>query len=172
MHPGDEKKLAHARDVLQKKARDHARTPVQWTSETNAGFCPPDVTPWMRVNDDYKTINAQAQQKQNEPNQLSVLKFWKRALENRKMHKDVFVYGDYQTLDEDNPKIFAYKRSSGTEAFVVALNFSKNEITWEIPDDAKVKQWVAHNYTAGKPEQPATGKVTLKPWEGFLGECD
>ncbi|GAB7348535.1 hypothetical protein MBLNU459_g6929t1 [Dothideomycetes sp. NU459] len=172
MYPGDEKKLAHGRDVLQKKARDHARTPVQWTGEENAGFCPPGVTPWMRVNDDYKTINAAAQQKQNDPNHLSVLKFWQRGLENRKKNKDVFVYGDFQMIDENHPEIFAYKRSSRTEAFVVALNFSKKEVTWDVPRDSKVKDWVAGNYTAGKPEQPATGKVTLRPWEGLLGTAD
>lgn len=46
-YPGNEEKLQEARFILQRKARDHARTPVQWTSGANAGFCEGDVTPWM-----------------------------------------------------------------------------------------------------------------------------
>lgn len=47
MYPGDEEKLREARLILQRKARDHARTPVQWSSSANAGFCKEGVTPWM-----------------------------------------------------------------------------------------------------------------------------
>lgn len=46
-YPGNEEKLQEARIILQRKARDHARTPVQWTSGANAGFCKEGVTPWM-----------------------------------------------------------------------------------------------------------------------------
>ena len=61
-YPDNEEKLSFAKRVMQRKARDHARTPVQWTAESpNAGFCAPDTKPWMRVNDDYKTVNAAAQ---------------------------------------------------------------------------------------------------------------
>ena len=169
MHPNDEEKLKYGRHVLQRKARDHARTPIQWSAEPNAGFCKPGVEPWMRVVNDYKTVNAEAQREQK-ADQLSVMQFWKRGLENRKKHKDVFVYGSFELIDEDNTKIFAYKRASASEAFILALNFSGKEVEWDIPSDAKVKGWVAGNYTAGKPEKSSSGKIVLKPWEGLLGE--
>lgn len=47
LYPGDEEKLRQARHIMQRKARDHARTPVQWSSGANAGFCKEGVTPWM-----------------------------------------------------------------------------------------------------------------------------
>ena len=126
----------------------------------------------MRVNDDYKEVNAEVQRKQNDPNKLSVLQFWKRGLANRKEHKDVFVYGDFQQLDEHNKRVFAYKRASESEAFVVALNFSNDEVQWDIPQESKVKNWVAGNYADSNPDKATSGTVTLKPWEGLLGTAE
>lgn len=172
MYPDNKEKLDFARHVLQRKARDHARTPVQWSGEANAGFCKEGVTPWMRVNDDYKEVNAEVQRKQSDKDKLSVLQFWKRGLANRKEHKDVFVYGDFEILDEEDKKVFAYKRSSKDEAFVLALNFTKDEVQWKIPQAAKVKNWVAGNYTAGQPDKATSGTLTLRPFEGVLGTAD
>jgi len=169
LYPGNEEKLQEARVMLQKKARDHARTPVQWSSDANAGFCEEGVTPWMRVNDDYTYVNAEAQQSAKDDNQLSVLQFWKRGLANRKAHKDVFVYGDYKLLDETNETVFAYKRSSDKEAFVVVLNFSGKSVEFDIPNLAGVEKWVAGNYEVGSPNKEVQGKITLKPWEAILG---
>lgn len=171
MYPDNKTQLDFAKTVMQRKARDNARTPVQWSGEANAGFCDAGVEPWMRVNDDYKEVNAEAARKFNEPDQLSVLQFWKRALANRKEHKDVFVYGDFLMLDEQHDKVMAYKRMSDKEAFVTVLNFSGQEVEWALPQEAKVKAWVAGNYTKSAPEKATSGKVVLRPWEALLGEC-
>ena len=40
-----------------KKARDNARTPMQWNAEENAGFT--TGTPWYQINPNYKEINAE-----------------------------------------------------------------------------------------------------------------
>lgn len=170
LYPDDETKLREGRDVLQKKARDHARTPVQWSAEANAGFCAPETKPWMMVNTDYQTVNATAQRTYKSADDLSVLQFWKRGLANRKEHKDVFVYGDFQLLDSEHPTVFAYKRT-GDEgaAFVTVLNFSDDEAEWTLPEKAKVEKWVAGNYTAGAPEKSTSGYIKLRPWEGVLG---
>lgn len=170
-YPDNKDKLDHARQVLQKKARDHARTPVQWSAEPNAGFCASDVKPWMLVNPDYEAVNAEAQRTFKEEGQLSVLQYWKRALENRKKHKEVFVYGDFQLLDDQHPTIFAYKRASSndTEAFVIVLNFSGERQEWLVPEAAKVEKWVTGTYTANAPEKATSGKIALQAWEGILG---
>jgi len=169
-YPNNKEKMDLARKVIGKKARDHARTPVQWSSAENAGFCPAGVKPWMRVNDDYKTVNAEAQRKHDASDDLSVLQFWKRGLANRKQHSDVFVYGDFALLDEHHDCVFAYKRASAEEAFVVVLNFSDKEVEWSLPAEAKVKGWAAGNYGPGKPDLPTSGSLKLRPWEGVLGE--
>ncbi|KAK0660747.1 Alpha-glucosidase [Lasiodiplodia hormozganensis] len=178
MYPNDAAKLKEARHVMQRKARDHARTPVQWTSGPHGGFSPnlkAGAQPWMRVNDDYATVNAERQLAHDPASdgQLSVHQFWRRALENRKRHKDVFVYGDFKALGDPHPAVFAYKRWSDKEAFVTILNFSGDEVEWEIPHEAKVKGWAAWNYDKEKPEGLATeGKIKLKPWVGLLAVAD
>ncbi|EMF16754.1 glycoside hydrolase family 13 protein [Sphaerulina musiva SO2202] len=169
LYPGDEEKLRYAREVLQKKARDHARTPVQWSDEPNAGFCEANVTPWMRIHDNYKSVNAAAQL-HSTGDELSVFHFWQRGLANRKKHKKAFVYGSYESLDESDNSVFAYKRSDGAqEAFVVVLNFSGETIEWNVPKAVTVHKWVTSNYTGDVPQESSSGKVSLRAWEALLG---
>ncbi|KAI9819859.1 MAG: hypothetical protein M1827_006428 [Pycnora praestabilis] len=168
----DEKELAEARRVLETKARDHVRTPIQWSSGPNAGFCKPGVTPWMRVNEDYKICNADNQLQTSDTDDLSVWHFWQRGLAARKQHKDVFVYGDFKILDPDHEQVFAYTRTGeqgGTWATV--LNFSGKQLEWDLPDTIEVQTWVAGNYTSKKPKKSLSGKVILEPWEALLGKC-
>ncbi|KAF3003518.1 hypothetical protein E8E13_005269 [Curvularia kusanoi] len=172
MYPDNEEQQAHMRELLQKKARDNARTPVQWTSEAHAGFTSANATPWMRVNDDYKTVNAAAQldNPNPSPGTLSVHAFWKRGLACRKENKDVFVYGDFELLDPEDTKTVAYKRWSEKNAFVTVLNFSGEKLSWKGLGDLKVKKWVAGNYDetdiGGKAK---SGTLELRPWEALLG---
>ena len=170
LYAGDEKMLQYAREVLQKKARDHARTPVQWSDGPNAGFCDADVKPWMRVNDNFKAVNAESQLTNTDD--LSVFQFWRRGLANRKKHKNVFVYGSYESLEERDNTIFAYKRSDGAkEGFVVVLNFSGDAVEWDVPEIAALKKWVTSNYS-GEVSDYGTGKVKLRAWEALLGTAD
>lgn len=172
MYPEDKEKLALAKRILQKKARDHSRTPMPWTPEKpNAGFSEKEPTPWMRVNDDFETYNAQTQAEEKDGEELSVLQFWRRGLKNRKEHKASFVYGDFEVLgleNDDNP-IFAYKRTGGGETWVVILNFSAEERKFQL-DGVKVQNWVTGTFD-GKPEKALSGEILLRPWEGLLGMC-
>ncbi|KAI0684458.1 glycoside hydrolase family 13 protein [Cytidiella melzeri] len=115
-------------DVLagfQRKARDHARTPVQWNSNPHAGFT--TGNPWMRVNDDYLGgWNADAEN--DDP--TSVLNFWRRALAVRRNH-EVLIYGDFELLLREHPKVFAYKRMLDGVTALVAMNFSESEVVLE-----------------------------------------
>ena len=164
-------KMSEAQEVLIKKARDHARTPMQWDDGPNAGFCAESVKPWMRVNDDYKQVNAEKQVAAAGSDDLSVWQFWQRGLANRKVHKDVFVYGDFQSVGVDSDDVFAYTRTgeSGWSGLVV-LNFSGKNVEWAIPAESKVQVWVVGNYK-GKPEKGLEGVIELRPWEGILGRC-
>lgn len=80
--PSKEPDMSDIMAGLQKKARDNARTPMQWDDSVNAGFSDGDgsVTPWMKVNEDYKEYNAKKEV--NEPS--SVFRFWQKALRFRK----------------------------------------------------------------------------------------
>lgn len=175
------KALEHARYMLQRRARDHSRTPMMWDDGPNAGFCDEGVEPWMRVHDDYTEINAEAQIEQVDG--LSVFQFWKRGLENRKKHRGAFIYGDYRGWDVQNGKVFAYERWStdtwGKEPdqddeksrWLIVCNFSDTDVTWTVPSEVKVQSWVAGNYSASKVDKVVVGVITLRPWEGLLGAC-
>ncbi|KAG5938881.1 hypothetical protein E4U59_003535 [Claviceps monticola] len=56
-----------------------------------------------RVHDNYKAINVASQVN----NPTSVFHMYQLALEKRKKHKDILVYGDFELVDEANEKIFA-----------------------------------------------------------------
>lgn len=123
------KKLLKAN--YQKKSRDNARTPMQWSSGHQAGFTSGN-TPWMRVNDNYTAINAAAQT----PNPDSVYHSWRQVLEKRKALKEIFVYGDYALIEdgEDNAgdKVYAYKRTAlDGQTALIACNFSAESVKWK-----------------------------------------
>ena len=170
----DPAKLDQARTILQRKARDHSRTPVQWTARPNAGFCAEGVTPWMRVNEDYTTVNAAAQlrSRPDSGEHMSVYRFWQYCIALRKKHKDVFVYGDFRIVDEDNEKVLAYTRTGelgGT--WIVVLNWCGEEGEWIPPDEVRVEEWVCGTNGPCSPNRGTQGKLWLGHWEGMVGRC-
>ena len=159
-HPHDKERLERAWRGIVDTGRDNARTPVQWSSEKNAGFT--TGTPWMRVNDNYKEINVAKQIDDN----TSVFGFWKKVLKLRKEHEDIFVHGDYRLVDDDSENLYTFEKESkdGKKALVI-LNFTETEYDTVLPK------------LGGKGWQLLYSNVedwgkTLKPWEGkvFLAE--
>jgi oligo-1,6-glucosidase len=120
---------------LQLMARDHARLPFQWDDSANAGFSM--GKPWMRVHDDFKTINAAQQEK----DETSVLAFYKRMLKLRKEHRDVFVYGTFELRDVENPDTFVYVKRYEDKVALVALNFTTE--AQPLPDTKGLKLLVS-----------------------------
>lgn len=124
-HGEDEEKTKKIMDLVSLVARDHARSPVQWSSQEYGGFS--KVKPWMRVNDNYKTINVESQI----VDENSVLSFWKKALALRKQNKNTLIYGDFKILDMDNSKTFTFTKTNGNNVNYIVLNFSNEAIPFE-----------------------------------------
>lgn len=139
---------------------------MQWDASPNAGFCG-DVEPWMRVNDDYPKINAAAQL--NDPQ--SVYSYWKRCLEFRKKHKEVFVYGGFETLDPKDKDVVAYRRFSESESWVVVTNFTGKDLLWSGLGDVEVQEWVIGNYPLAEHNSSLGQPMKLRLWEGVIGRC-
>lgn len=104
--------------------RDECRTPMLWTSAPNAGFCPPDVKPWLPVASNYKEINVEKQW--SEPN--SLLNFYKAILHLRK-ETPALNEGSFEIASKlCSPKILAYYREYEAKKYLVLLNMSKSKV--------------------------------------------
>lgn len=114
-------------EAIHAKGRDNARTPMQWNAGPNAGFT--TGTPWIRINPNYKEINAEASM--SDPD--SVFRYYQRLIALRKQNP-VMVYGDYQLLLQDNEQIYAYTRTLGEVIWLIALNFSESAAILELDD--------------------------------------
>lgn len=112
-----------ALQVCYENSRDNARTPVQWDDTEQAGFTV--GTPWMRVNPNYKTLNVKAQEKDKD----SVLNYYRKLINLRKSeeYKDVFVYGDFIPVWEQDSDIFAYQRKNDNRTILIAANFGRSD---------------------------------------------
>ncbi|KAG8688357.1 hypothetical protein FRC09_012945 [Ceratobasidium sp. 395] len=150
-------------DGINRKARDNARVPVQWDDSPHAGFT--TGTPWMRVNDNYTTINV----KDQENDESSILSFWKKMIQLRKDYP-VMIHGDFTLLSEKDEKIFAYTREyEGTKALVV-MNFSRENVRYELPDGLAVfsSKIIGGNMLGGQDDSKLGTKLKLEPYEGQI----
>lgn len=99
--------------------RDPERTPMQWDATANAGFSAAGVRTWLPVTADYPTVNVQAQL----ADPRSMLNLTRSLLAVRRNAAALYG-GSYQTLPGTPADCLAYLRQSGTERFVIAINFS------------------------------------------------
>ena len=97
--------------------RDNARTPMQWDDSANAGFT--TGRPWIKVNPNYRTVNAKAALEDPD----SVFRYYQKLIRLR--HElPVIVYGMFRPLMEDSESIYAYERLLETQRLVVACNWT------------------------------------------------
>ena len=96
--------------------RDPERTPMQWTPEANAGFCPEDTQPWLPIPRDHDRINVAAEQ--GEP--ASTLTLHRRLLALRRA-TPALAAGSYAPIPTTGDAL-AYIREAEGRRYLVALN--------------------------------------------------
>ena len=101
-------------------SRDNARTPMQWTAERHAGFT--SGTPWLPVNENYRTLNAAAEEKDTD----SVLHFYRHLAKLRETIP-ALLDGVYEELLTENEQIYAFSRTLGKTRIKTAVNFSTKD---------------------------------------------
>ena len=134
------------------RSRDNARTPMQWSGAENAGFT--TGTPWLKVNPNYKTINADNQL--SDPD--SVFSYYQRLIRLRKGHP-MFREGTFRLVLADHEDIFAYTRTTATAQLLVVCNFRGADIEDPL---AIGESPILCNY----PDQPLLGR--LRPYEARI----
>ncbi|MEW9050833.1 MAG: alpha-glucosidase [Neobacillus sp.] len=145
--------------IIWKQCRDNARTPMQWDSSNKGGFTTGEQT-WLGVNPNYSEINVEAQE--NDPD--SILSFYKKLIKLRKDHP-LFVYGTYELLLANHPRLFVYTRKLGSRQAIVMNNFSEQSTRFSVPSSVKYSksELVLNNYEVA--DQKLRKEFTLKPYE-------
>lgn len=168
MSGNDLASLEGAKAILQHLARDHARTPMQWTAEANGGFTGIEVTPWMRVNTSaFQGVNVASESGDDS----SVFIFWQRMLEVRKSHSSLLIDGKFSLIDEENDFVLSFvKRSLNQKSYAIVIcNFSGTERA--MPNLEGVDLRRAHPVIDNIDEKHRAGYTLnniLKPWEGRM----
>ena len=144
---------------MRKTSRDNARTPIQWDNSTNAGFTS-GPRAWLAVNPNYKEINAA----QAVADRDSIYRYYARMLEFRR-RTPALIYGDYKDLDPANPRVFAYTRTLGPDGYLVVLNFSKDDLDYEVPGGIRAGALQISNL--GSRAKPSAS-LHLRPWESAV----
>ncbi|WP_242266266.1 MULTISPECIES: alpha,alpha-phosphotrehalase [unclassified Bacillus cereus group] len=148
--------------ILKQKSRDNSRTPMQWNEEMNSGFT--TSTPWISVAENFKEINVEKALEDKE----SVFYHYKKLIELRKTY-DVITEGEYAILDKNDPKIWAYTRTTESEVLLVINNFYGEEITYSVPAhvqlDGMKQEVLLSNY---KDASKDIAKLNLRPYESIV----
>ncbi|MGX5389261.1 alpha,alpha-phosphotrehalase [Bacillus thuringiensis] len=148
--------------ILKQKSRDNSRTPMQWNEEMNSGFT--TSTPWISAVENFKEINVEKALEDKE----SVFYHYKKLIELRKTY-DVITEGEYAILDKNDPKIWAYTRTTGSEVLLAINNFYGEEITYSVPAqvqlDGMKQEILLSNY---KDASKDIAKLNLRPYESIV----
>lgn len=141
---------------LHAKSRDNARTPMQWDDSENAGFTSGE--PWIKVNPNYKEINAARQRK----DENSVFSYYKKLIAFRKEY-DIFTEGDFTLHYEEHPEIFVYERNYKNQRLVVIANFFGNGVAFNREELLRKENAICllHNYM-----DEEVG--ILRPYESYM----
>jgi len=140
-----------------RRSRENARTPMQWSGKRNGGFC--DTEPWFSINPNHTEINVEAAEA--DPN--SIL-HWYRALLAFRKENPVAIYGKYQEHYKSSRSLYAYSSEHEGKRLLFVGSFSDKPQQFSAPagfDLRKGKQ-VFGNYAT-----PAAQSNTFitKPWE-------
>lgn len=159
-YPNDKELHRITMQEIQKKSRDNARTPMQWSKEQYAGFS--TSKPWQKENESYVDINAESQVGIHG----SVFEYWASILQLRKSHKDIFIYGTFEMVDLKHDDVFAYLRTFGKEKVLVVANFRAESVTWKLPKGISLlKDKILTSSYGGI--NLMDGELSLKPFEAF-----
>ena len=143
-------------EVMRRTSRDNARTPMQWDDSDCAGFT--TGKPWLKINPNYQSVNAAEELKRDD----SVFHYYQKLISLRKQ-LDVIVNGTYELLDKDDPELFIYTRTLGTEKLLVVCNFSDRKQSFRVPEEFAGGEILISNSgrkSAANPE--------VEPYESFV----
>lgn len=142
--------------AVQFQSRDNARTPMQWTRDTNAGFT--TGKPWLPVHKDFMDCCVEAESEDG----TSVLSYYRQMNRERTEGKasEILLQGSYEELLHEDEHVYAFKRVLGEHAAYTVVNFTNDTVTYDssVLEDADI---LIGNYENAQ-------KGTLRPAEAVV----
>jgi glycosidase len=131
---------------------------MQWDEGPNAGFGPPESTPWLPIGPDYLKLNVETEL----GNADSTLNLYRRLIALRKAHPALRV-GSFLSHPASTEDVFAYRRESDSETMTVVLNFSDEQRMIDVGRGELV-------FSTSDPERRGRSReeVALAPKEGVV----
>lgn len=124
---------------INKKGRDNARRPMQWSNHEHGGFT--TGTPWLELSPRYPEINVENELADSE----SLFYHYQRLIQLRK-NNPLVVWGTYQELVPNDTQLFVYERSYENETWLIVANFYEEEADFS-HESHKVKEIILSNYS-------------------------
>ncbi len=153
-----------ALEMVNRKTRDNARTPMQWNFDRNSGFS--DVKPWFDVNSNYKSINVKKDLQSSD----SIYRFYQKLLQLRK-EDSIMIDGEFRPLYTNDSEIYAFIRElSGNKKLIVCSLYAYNT-KFEVPKNVgNISKVILSNYEKDININDRT--IYLKPYEGVVVSLD
>ncbi|MFC1889114.1 alpha-glucosidase [Thermodesulfobacteriota bacterium] len=139
------------------QGRDASRTPMLWSTVAGAGFT--TGRPWLDIDPEADRLCVEAADR----DPASLLNFYRRLVWLRKGTPALQV-GTYEPLDDCGPSLFAYRRRTGAQSILVALNFSGRVVDVPSGIDARVL------LSSEERGERVKGSARLAPYEVLVCE--
>lgn len=138
-----------------KNGRDNSRTPMQWSSEPEAGFT--TGSPWLGVNPNYPDINVE--QALNDPD--SIYYYYKKMIQMRRT-TPALIYGHYELIAKEHDQVYAYLRSYDSVVYLVLVNLFNESTELDLTEELELGEMKLSNY---KVRDECKTKMSLRPYE-------
>lgn len=109
-------------EMIRRKSRDNARTPMQWNTQPSGGFT--TGTPWLAVNENYQRINVEHQL----ADENSILAYYKKLLAFR-AGSEALKAGSFTQL-HCGGGVYAYERKTAGETLQIVINLTDKVKPW------------------------------------------
>ena len=144
--------------------RDPERTPMQWTPEANAGFCPADTQPWLPIPEDHDRTNVAAEQ--GDP--ASILTLHRRLLALRRA-TPALATGSHAPVPTTGNTL-AYVREAEGRRYLVVLNLGHALYKPAPQDGPPGRGHVVLSTHPDREGRETNGLPSLRPDEGVILE--
>ncbi|HEY3392536.1 MAG TPA: alpha-amylase family glycosyl hydrolase [Lacipirellulaceae bacterium] len=142
--------------------RDPARTPMQWSGASNAGFTA--GSPWLPIAEDFTSRNVEAQS----ADPKSILTLYRRLIQLRREQPALSI-GSYAPIPTQGD-LLAYRRNfERGRRYLVLLNLSSDPATFQsaaIPHHGRI----VLSTHLDREAEPFDGQIELRCDEGLLIE--